>query len=220
MEFFENPPLNKILQPGDIVYLEIYYTPTNKMLFKTSIREIIEKQILLNVERNDNVISQIQPGVKMVLYFKKPNRSNDYVFFAKFIRFEPEKSCLIIERKDQITLGRKYFRCDVQLPFSCFSTYEIIGEALNLSISGLYADIRFDEKILIGTILNCKLTLPTESKPIKFTGKVTRLHKHEPRLGVGIKFFSIGTESLNQINRYLFKRQQELIIQKKFRVVR
>lgn len=224
MEFKENLHIDKnimdILEPGDAVYLGLYYNLDNKIIVKTMITEIDEKYITLTVEQKDNPLSQINPGVNIVVFFRRPTRSNDYVFLAKFIQFNPEESSLVIERKDKIFLGRKYFRCDVRLPFSYTYVREIPGEVFDLSVSGLFAEIEPDERIRVGSTLTCKIVLPSESKPVFFTGKITWLKKVETKYGIGVTFLKINDEYLNQINKYLFKRQQDLIMQKKFRVVK
>jgi PilZ domain len=86
-------------------------------------------------------------------------------------------------------------------------------------VRGLFAKAEPDERMRVGSTLTCKIVLPSETKPVCLTGKISRLIKTEVKYGIGVTFKKINAEYLNQINKYLFKRPQELILQKRFRVV-
>lgn len=88
-------------------------------------------------------------------------------------------------------------------------TYDISGSGLS---------VRNDTSIPAGTLLDCKLTLPTENTLIKILCKIAHSERisaatEEPLYHIGMFFLSIKDADRTLIVRHVFKVEQEGLVQ-------
>ena len=107
---------------------------------------------------------------------------------------------------------RRFFRLDVNLPFSCFKgEKKINGTITNLSAGGLGGVIHYDQNIDPGSSLACQFDLPQAAKPILLVGKVIRVQKTDDRQEIALDFQMLDKNNEALITSFLFRNQRKQI---------
>ena len=93
---------------------------------------------------------------------------------------------------------------------------------INLSASGLYGIIETNPLLNPGGILPLEIMIPLFEEAISLEGKVIRIDKTNKAESAGIALqFEHPTEKLqNQLTKYLFQRQRELIREGRIKIGR
>lgn len=212
-----NNTAQKLFSPGSQLLIEFEDSHQNKNIYKTVIKNVSEGVIHLQLPSAQSV--PIAAQTKLSVYLGHVTQS--YFFNALVISYQPgnrpSPPVLTITWPEQIeTLSRrKFFRCDVELPFH-YEDHQYLNQAgrvINLSASGLLAVISHDPHLEINMILNCKFQLPTLTDFLKFEGKIIRLDKVEnpSEQGIALNFEAVSEKFQNEVIKYLFFRQRELI---------
>ncbi|MGE5583436.1 MAG: flagellar brake protein [Bacillota bacterium] len=210
----ENNALKEFLKPGKNVQLEFTADNGRKLIYRTVVWDFDQDQLRLLLPKNDAFFNNLAPDTKVTLICRNDTEENDYVLATQFIKTEPGQPLLVIEKPADIkfTVGRRFFRCEVNLPFDGFLKKDKFkGQVINLSANGLYAIINPTLQMEPGSILTCRMLLPTSNEPLLFVGKVIRIVRKENFQGVGLSFEHATKILQDQITKYLFQRQRALI---------
>jgi c-di-GMP-binding flagellar brake protein YcgR len=212
-----------LLRPGKNVQLEFYDENNKKIIYRTSIWNFEAEQLSLVMPKNDYILKNLKPGVKISVICRNGGGSHDYVFSTEFITAESEQPLLMISKPSELGfgIGRYFFRCEVNLPFHYFAKKEKCkGEVTNLSANGLYATVSPNLHLEPGAVLTCQITLPNTKEPLLFVAKVVRVIKKENFQGIGLNFQHIDKNLQDHITQYLFQRQRALINLGQIRIVK
>ena len=209
------PLPEEIFQSGNFVQIEFYDENDKKIIYFTYVHCLEKDKLTLMMPLKETSLEQLKPGTKMNIVYRNENEQRDYIFSSRFIETKMELPVLIINRppENQFQIGRKFFRCDVKLPFSYFLSHkELHGEVLNLSASGLLAQVEKSSNTFeLETVLTCQIILPTAPKPILLVGKITRIEGKGQYQEIALSFEYTSKELQDQITKYLFTRQRALI---------
>lgn len=212
-----NNTAKKLFKIGSQLLIEFEDNHQNRNIYRTRISEVNDAEIALQLPPAQSV--PIEPQTKLAIYLG--HVSQGYYFNAAVIAYQPGNPSLpptlIISWPEQIaTLSRrKFFRCDVELPFyyQDHRYQEHSGRVINLSASGLLAVVGHNPQLGINMVFNCRFEMPTLTEPLEFEGKIIRLDKTEnpSEQGIALNFEDITEKFQNEVIKYLFQRQRELI---------
>jgi c-di-GMP-binding flagellar brake protein YcgR len=218
----QNSSAISLLEPGKNVQLELLDENGKKIIYRTSIWSFEDDQLSLLIPSNDKILKSTQPGSKITIVCRSDGDSHDYIFITEFIRVDLEQPLLIINKpsKLEFSIGRNFFRCEVNLPFHWFeSKGKCKGEVINLSASGLYAIINPDTNLTPGMVITCQIVVPN-ILPLIIVAKVMRVVKKENFQGVALNFQFIDQNIQDHIMKYLFQKQRALLNVGQIRVVK
>lgn len=215
---------SEIFLPGNTVQVELMNNMGTKIVSKTTVRSMNEKQLVLAMSRWDEALRDQTLGNRVVLVCKIPGQSHDYAFGTRFIHYKSSPPLLTVDRPTESNhwKGRRFFRCDVNnVSISYFKhnrefkDYEVV----NLSSSGLYTMLDYNHRIEPGMELTCRIYLPTVPNPFLFVGKVVRTQKYPDKQGVALHFQYPSPILQSQITKFLYNCQQSLIRQGKLKLL-
>jgi c-di-GMP-binding flagellar brake protein YcgR len=212
-----------LLQPGKNVQLEFIDDNGKKIIYRTSVWSFDEEQLSVFAPKNDHILKNVKPGAKVTLICKNEGQSHDYVLTSELIKADTEQPLLIINKPAdwEFTVGRHFFRCEVNLPFHFFTKKgKCQGEITNLSVNGLHAIISPHLDLEPGSTVTCQIVLPNTSMPLLFVAKVTRITKKENFQGIGLSFQQLDKNIQDKITQFLFQRQRALMNLGQIRVVK
>jgi hypothetical protein len=216
--------LSEIFLPGNTVQVELVNDEGIKIVSKTSVHSLNEKQLVLAISKWDEAIRHQTFGNRVVLVCKLPGKPNDYVFGTRFVNLKSLPPLLTVDRPIETNFwkGRRFFRCDVhKVSLSYFKNNREYkdNEVINLSSSGLYSLLDNHHPLEPGMELTCKIFLPTIPDSLLFVGKVVRTQKHPGKQGIALHFQYPSPMLQNQITKFLYNCQQTLIRQKKLKLL-
>jgi c-di-GMP-binding flagellar brake protein YcgR len=203
-----------LLQPGKNVQLEFFDENGKKIIYRTLVWSFEEERLCVLAPPNDHILKNAASGSKIMLICRNDGEAHDYVLTTELIKTEVEQPLLIINKPADLefTIGRHFFRCEVNLPFHFFTKKgKCPGEIANLSANGLYAIIDPGVNIEPGSTLTCQIILPNTTAQLLFVAKVTRITRKENFQGVGLSFQQLDKNIQDKITQYLFQRQRALI---------
>ncbi|HOJ78839.1 MAG TPA: PilZ domain-containing protein [Bacillota bacterium] len=205
---------NELFKPGNSIQIEFRDQANVRKVYKTFIMEANAASLTIILPEDQEI--NIQPGTDLVVICKES--SENYYFISEIIEIIPgTPPKLILNKPKQIKTysRRNFFRCDVDLTLIYWddSKIEKVGKVINLSASGLYAIVPYDRSLKKSALLHCQINLPTLTEPIFFDAKVIRFERTESETnqGVALSFEGINEKIENDIIKYLFQRQRELI---------
>lgn len=152
-------------------------------------------------------------NTKLYLLFQE--NSNHYFFSVKILEIYPGPQPQIKVTQPEvadISDLRRFFRCEVHLPLTISSKgNQATGWIKNLSASGLLAIVK-NIPLKIDNIIDCEFQIPSINIPILVKSLVVRLEPApENKQLIAINFFDISEKMQNEIIRYLFQRQREIL---------
>jgi len=204
----------KLFNSGNSLQIEFRDHSKQKKLFKTVIEKMGDREVTLILP----VSQQIPPGTKLVVIGRHDADLKNYYFTAEILAFhqgDPATITISMPVTMQTTSRRRFFRCDVDLFFiyQDDTETEYRGRIVNLSASGLFAIVKDNPSLKLHQIITCQLHLPTSVEPIRFEGKVIRVEstENDDEKGIALDFVNISEKIKNEITKYLFQRQRELI---------
>lgn len=209
-----NTLFNEIFSYGNSLQIEFRDHSKQKKLFKTIVEKVDDHELLLIIPGSQ----AIQPGTKLIVVGRHETDLQNYYFTAEVLAFhqgEPNSITISTPVPMQTKSRRRFFRCDVDLFFiyQDQNGTEHRGRIINLSASGLFAIVKNHPYIKPSQQLNCQLHLPTLAEPLRFEGKIIRIEptEKEEEKGIALNFENATERLQNEITKYLFQRQRELI---------
>ena len=209
-----NTFFKKLFSCGNSLQIEFRDHSKQKKLFKTIIDKISDRELTLILP----VSQLIPPGTKLVVIGRHDTDSQNYYFTAEVLTFhqgDPATLTISMPIPMQTSSRRRFFRCDVDLFFiyQDDTEMEYRGRIINLSASGLFAIVKNHPSLRISQILTCQLHLPTSVEPLRFEGKIIRIEtvENDDEIGIALDFVNVSEKIQNEITKYLFQRQRELI---------
>jgi len=208
---------DSLLRGGNIVHL-IYPLGNEFITFRSSIQNLTEQQIHLEILKNSPPFNIFKVGDQVILLFLNDNEIYKYVSRTTILEFNEKISTIKTAKPADLEIGlrRRSYRCEVNLPFSfycCRTQYS--GRVFNLSETGLWAAItEKPTKLKVGETLLAGITFPiANTQPVLFDGKVIRLQEPYQNfpLGLALSFEKLKSEDQKLIIKYIFQRQRELL---------
>lgn len=205
------PLVEELFQPDSNLEIELKNNNNEKLVYQAQVMNLAADKLVLFIQEVEDTLNQIKTGTKLSLICRNEKSEDDYVFLTQLIK--NEQPILVVTRPSEThaSTRRRYFRCDVKLPFSYFSESELKGEVTNLSASGLYAMIQPDQQLKVNMDITCQITLPTSPKPVLFVAKIARMQKKGDLQGIGLHFQYSSEDLQSQITKYLFNHQRQMI---------
>jgi c-di-GMP-binding flagellar brake protein YcgR len=206
-----NDLIEEILRPGITVQLEFTNSKGDKIKTKSTVNQLEETQLILDLPKKADVFNQLAPNDVVVVVCKHNDEPHDNVFFTQFVKVtHTDPPLAVLNKPGDVSMGRHSLRYDVQIPFSYFyhdKEYKD-GVVENLSSIGLLATIIPNENLKTGIDIPFKIVLPTFTSPLLLVGKIVRLIKIETKYQIAFSFPYIGREFQDQITKYLFSIQK------------
>ncbi|MGD8401374.1 MAG: PilZ domain-containing protein, partial [Bacillota bacterium] len=168
----------------------------------------------------------IKLGTQLTLSAREKNSTKVYYYNTELLSHQTgNPSILTLKRPSfiQNTSRRNFFRCEVSLLFYYqFEENSYRGRVINLSASGLYGIIETNPLLNPGGILPLEIMVPPFEEPLSVEGRVIRINQTDKAESAGIALqFHHPTEKLqNQLTKYLFQRQRELIREGRIKIGR
>lgn len=218
-----NNPLEDCFLPGKNVLLEFAGPDGEKNIFQTSvIRSINKERLNLLMTEREPSVEYLQPNSRVSLIcFQGETVEHKFIFDTEFLELKPgEAPILVVKRpvKIESSSRRRYFRCDVRLPFSYFlRNKEYKGEVTNLSAGGLFVLTEPDPALVPGARIACKLFLPKIATPFLFVAKIVNTRRLDKTQGIALSFQQLNKDFQAQITRYLFQQQRMQLLSKRKR---
>lgn len=173
------------------------------------------------------VYQNIKFGTPLLLSCFDPETKKDVYFTSSVVRFNagfpqsleidmPQEYVHSPAPKTTVNSRRRFFRCDVDLPFVYYSEENLKqrGKVTNLSASGLYARVTNFDFVQQSAIIFCELELPDVSDKLVIKSQIVRINQlsdSRSKVGVALDFMDVSEHIQNHITKYLFRRQRELI---------
>lgn len=208
--------IKQLFTDGNSIQIEFRDERRIKRVYQTLINLVSDNQIKLFLPEDKPI--PIHPGIKLSVSVYSAQKSDTCYFISEILDYRQEDpSSLTISMPEPVrTISRrKFFRCDVDLPFSYLDREknEQKGTVTNLSACGLKVIVFSDKRLKPLQYLDCAITLPTIPDPLKFTAKIVRIEPAEKdfQKALALNFENITEKFQNDITKYLFQRQRELI---------
>lgn len=209
-----NTLIAEILCSGRTVHLEFINNNGYKIETRTTIIQLTEEQLVLDLPKKEDAFNQLAPNADVVLTCKFNEEPQDYVFFTRFINIkDTDPPVVVFNKPSDVSMGRHSLRYDVKIPFSYFyhdKEYKN-GEVENLSSIGLLATIIPNENLKVDMELPFKIVLPTTTVPLLLVGRIVRLINDNSKCQVAFSFPHIPREFQDQITKFLFNIQKTAI---------
>lgn len=207
--------IERLFRPGKKIEIELDDERGNKRTYQTVIiRNINKDHLSLLLSNKEESIRGLKPGAKISINCDELCK---FVFITELIEVKSGEYPLLIAQcptEIHYSSRRRYFRCDVNFPFSFFYKQEQYkGDVLDLSVSGLRATTYSQFNLQQGMFLTCKFVLPTTAKPVLLVAKITRVDKNTEYQEIGLCFQNPSRDIQSQITQFLFQRQRILINQ-------
>lgn len=220
----ETVSLSEFFSPGNMVQVELVNDTGTKIVSKTTVHSLNDKQLVLGISKWDEALRDQTLGNRVVLVCKLPGESNDYAFATRFINLKSSPPLLTVGRPSETNFwkGRRFFRCAVnKVSISYFKNNKEYkdNEVVNLSSSGLYTLLDYNHSLEPGMELTCRIFLPNIPNPFMFVGKIIRTQKYPDKQGVALHFQFPSPILQNQITKFLYNCQQSLIRQGKLKLL-
>lgn len=200
-----------ILCPGKDVQVEVINNYGNKIITKTTVYQLDDANLILNLPRQEGTFNQVNADVEVKIICKH-NGNQDHVFFSKFIMLKEGDSPLVILSKplEKKTSGHNDWH-SVSVPFSYFMNDREIkgGVVKELSCFGLLASVKPDDLLEVGLGIPFKLILTTSSSPLLAIGTIVKLKKEQTEYHVTLDFSHLPSDLQDQITKFLFSIQNK-----------
>ena len=200
--------LAEAFHPGTNVLLEFIDDRGLVQSYKTVVHDVTQDSLLLQAPVEKKVPVRIPPGIELSLW--QEQKESAYVAMAKVIDNRPGEVSLLVTTKPysiEKVPRRRFFRIDADLPFRCGQT---TGRVKNISGSGVLASVPAGT-LKEGQTIEFELDLPGLSLPLRLEGKVVRVVGRGASQTAGIFFTLISEGMRDEIIRYVFQRQRELL---------
>jgi c-di-GMP-binding flagellar brake protein YcgR len=211
--------IDELFYPGNTVQVEYRENLTAKKILLTIVNSIDEEHIHLIYppeDSNDSAVS-IPVGTGMILCVREKNTTQIYYYSSRLIEHKSgNPDLLVMERPSfaQYASRRNFFRCDVDFPFYYWiEKQQYKGLTCNLSASGMYGIIQYDPQLKPEMILQLEIPIPLIPAPLGCEARIIRLSPAEnpDQRGVALHFENPDEKLQNELTKYLFQRQRELI---------
>jgi c-di-GMP-binding flagellar brake protein YcgR len=219
--------MDELFYPGNTVQLEFRTDLLAKTILLTRVISIDDERLQLELPLDqDEPFTPIKIGTLLTLSARERDSVKVYYYTTELLEHQPQNLSLIIVKRPSFVQNmsrRNFFRCDVDLLFyywleeTCYR-----GRAVNLSASGLFGIIDTNPELDTDNIIPLEIMLPTGDEALAVEGKIIRIVKTDQPETSGIAFhYHNPTEKLqNQITKYLFQRQRELIQEGRIKIGR
>ncbi len=208
------PSIEQILFPSASIRLEFLNNQGEKITGQSKINLYEGIYLVLDSPKPLYILNELTLNQNLAIISKYQDEQEDYVFFVKFIKTKnTDPPLMVVSKPDDFTLGRKAFRCDVNIPFGYYNTQNEYKEGLmlNLSSNGLFATIEPDESLHVGIDVSLKFQLPKGKIPFLIVGKVTRMEKIGNKDRIAFTFSYLPNEIHDSIGRFLSNEQGSTI---------
>lgn len=212
--------MTEFFSPGKYVWLKYRDETNENRVYKMVVGYQTETNIVLRFSAHEifNMVP-LQTTVGLTCFNTKNNIN--YFFSATVLATSSDKPQTVTIsipseiKPPSLSTKRRYFRCDVNLSF----IYRIpkypdqYGRVIDLSANGLFAVVPYQPFLKKDVLLDCVLFLPNVTDPLNFISKIIRVKLTESpaELGIALNFDNISENPQNEITKYLFQRQRELI---------
>jgi c-di-GMP-binding flagellar brake protein YcgR len=210
--------IDELFYPGNTVQVEYRENITAKRILLTVVSGIDEESIkLISPEELNDPFVSIPSGTGMILCVKERNTTQIYYYSSRLVKqINGNPALLVVERPSfaQVASRRNFFRCDVDFPFYYWvEERKYKGWASNLSASGMYGIIPYDPQLKPEMILRLEIPVPLLPASLSCEARIIRLSPAEKldQRGVALHFENPNEKLQNELTKYLFQRQRELI---------
>lgn len=208
----EDNLVTSLFKVGNPVRIEYNNYAGRVTAFEAFIKLFKENELRLGIKTKE-IPSEFKPGTK--LYLLLPDKGNRHFFSVNILELIPgTQPQLVVSKPEHADIAelRRFFRCDVHLAVKMSAKgHQVTGWIKNLSASGLLAIVK-SLPVRSDNVVDCEFQIPTINAPYIIKGIVVRM---EPTLEnqqlLGISFLDITDKQQNEIIRYLFQRQRELL---------
>jgi c-di-GMP-binding flagellar brake protein YcgR len=219
--------IDELFYPGNNVQVEYREDLLNKKILLTTVDGIRGNYLhLFYAEEPNHPFMPIPSETGMILCAKKKNTPDIYFYTTRLLEHKNTiPAVLVVERPAliQASSRRTFFRCDVELPFYFWvDEQKFKGQASNISAGGMYGFIPHEPHLKPGMILRLEIQIPQSVEPLIFEARIIRFHRAEKpdQRGVALEFFNPNVKLQNELVKYIFLRQRELIQKGKIKVGR
>lgn len=206
--------IDQVLIPGTGIRVEFVNMQGDKVAGQSRINRYEGIYLVLDTPKPLHILNDLTLNQNLAIICKYNDQPEDFVFFVKYIKNkDTDPPLMMVSKPDNFTLGRKAFRCEVNIPFGYYNGQSEYNEGLllNLSSNGLFASIKPDESLQIGIDIPLKLQLPTGSSPILIMGKVERMETLEKESRIALSFSYLPNDIHDLIGRFLSNAQGSTI---------
>lgn len=210
--------IDELFYPGNTVQVEYRENISAKQILLTMVDSIDENRIYLlyPVEPNEPFVS-IPSGTGMILCVKEKNTTQIYYYSSRLVEHKNANPALLVVERPSFAHAasrRNFFRCEVDFPFYYWvEDQKYKGLACNLSASGLYGIIQYNPQLQPKMVLQLELRVPLIPSSLSCEARIIRINPAEkPDLrGIALHFENPNEKLQNELTKYLFQRQRELI---------
>jgi c-di-GMP-binding flagellar brake protein YcgR len=220
--------MDELFYPGNTVQLEYRPDFISKTTLLTSVISLTDEfiQLALPLMEGEKFIP-IKAGTFLTLSAREKKSTHVYYYTVELVEHhEGNPSLIVVKRPSfvQNTTRRNFFRCEVNLLFYYWLEKKCYrGRVINLSASGLYGIIEANNHHLKpGILLPLEIVLPIFEAPLTVEAKIVRINKTDQtsHFGIALTYRNPTEQIQNQITKYLFQRQRELIQEGRIKIGR
>jgi c-di-GMP-binding flagellar brake protein YcgR len=219
--------MDELFYSGNTVQIEYRPDFITKTILLTRVLNITDDSLQLELPLAENEpFAPIKLGTQLTLSAREKKSTKIYYYNTELLNHQPgNPSLLTLKRPSfiQNTSRRNFFRCEVSLLFYYkFEEDYYRGRIINLSASGLYGIIETNHLLNPGGILPLEIIIPIFEEPLIAEGKVIRINKTDKAesSGIALHFYHPTEKLQNQLTKYLFQRQRELIQEGRIKIGR
>ncbi len=216
METIQDVSVEEVFNTNSHILIAFINCEGQTVSYKTVIKSLEEFTIKVQTESPLST-KDIASGMEVTLINLANNGNTKYLSVVRVLELEEKANLLILKRPFGVKLGfqRRYFRVDTLLPMSytCHDqTYP--GTITNLSEGGFWAVIRNNSDIEQGSKITCEIDLSdSDDSLFKAEGKVARIQTliEDDDIGIGVGFNELTATNRENLIKYIFNRQRELL---------
>lgn len=204
------PSIEEVLLPGTAIRLEYMNGQGYRITGQSRINCYEGLYLVLDAPKPLYILNDLTLNHNLALICKYRKQPEDYVFFCNYIKNrDTDPPLMMVSKPDGYSLGRKAFRCEVNLPFSYYNNQNEYQEGLmiNLSFEGLLAAVKSADSLKLGMDIPLKFQFPTSRIPILIVGKIVRIENYETESRIAVAFSYLSNEIHDAIGRFLSNAQ-------------
>lgn len=200
------PSIEQVLTPGTGIGVEFVNIRGDKVTGQSKIYSYEGIYMVLEAPDPMDILNNLTLNQNMAIICKYEDEPEDFVFFVKFIKAKnADPPLIMVSKPNNFNLGRKAFRCEVNLPFGYYNSKSVFkeGMVLNLSSTGLFASIEPDQFLQLGMVISIKLQFPTVTSPLMIMGKIVRIESIGKQSRIALQFSCLPNGIRDSIAKFI-----------------